>query len=233
MLQCSSCLDYTLDPSHFPLCEICREAICSPSHKIQLSESLSLVALYTLTDHNVPHFRKWKTQGGHSWNSIFRTQIMSTLHDLSPVDAIIPIPQRFERRWSLKGGSSERFSRILSECLSVPIIPALALRDEAAPRKTHQSQLERMMTENAFQWSTDREQFENKRVLICDDFFTTGKTLLDAVQWIKQGRPTEIKLSVLAARRSHDHLLQALHRAPSQQQSESLGSTQIHRRVEE
>ncbi|MCM0607145.1 MAG: hypothetical protein KA715_13730 [Xanthomonadaceae bacterium] len=193
MIQCPGCGDALTFILFFPLCEICYESLDScPPHA---------PALFTITDFNYPLLKVWKKSGGSAWDKLIIKRLQSMNRCEIKPKYIIPIPQRFSRQWNMRGGSSQRFSQLLSKFFQVPILNALELKTEETERKATQSLLDRMIQENSFRVNSQARCIMGESVIVSDDFSTTGRTITDAIETLQSHHPKLITPLVLAARR--------------------------------
>jgi predicted amidophosphoribosyltransferase len=213
----------------FPICEICAEslvlcpplcpncmsadcALASPSKCIrpwicipELERLQSITARYFLVGQCHRVLKKWKTTHG----PIFDLRILTSDSKFSEnrwlmsAEAIIPIPQRLRRAWSLGGSPADRTAHWLSAKTGIPIYQAIKpslLRPRA---RKHQAELglqDRITNSIRFDASAEMEFVIGKSVLIVDDFTTTGKTLRTATRCLKTAGVREVHAFCLGVR---------------------------------
>ena len=139
---------------------------------------------YTTTHHILTY---WKDHGGEELKRILfspspelKTQLQKKNFDL-----VIPIPQHLNR--SLKRGHSSAFevAKLFSHELNVPLNQGLFLRDLPAEKQANLNEWERRFSESPFYY----QGAGAKRILIVDDFITTGSTLEKAANAILEIHP--------------------------------------------
>ena len=89
------------------------------------------------------------------------------------------------------------FNHVVSiyENLSLPILTVLKKKNrEKQSDKTHKDRL----NINKTIYAEKIEQLRNKKVLIVDDIYTTGSTILRCIELVKRVKPKQIKVLVIA-----------------------------------
>lgn len=89
------------------------------------------------------------------------------------------------------------FNHVVSiyENLSLPILTVLKKKNrEKQSDKTHKDRLN--INKNIY--AEKIEQLRNKKVLIVDDIYTTGSTILRCIELVKRAKPKQIKVLVIA-----------------------------------
>ena len=161
----------------------------------------SYSARYLLTESCYQVLKKWKIHGGTLFHQkILRSTpaLLKTWQDVHP-QAVIPVPQRFARAWSMRGSRADRIARWIGVELGLPVLEALrweALKWEALPGMAshRQRQAERKASErfqarlnfgvNDWAFAARKQDPLNPAnlpvilsVILVDDFMTTGRTL--------------------------------------------------------
>lgn len=96
------------------------------------------------------------------------------------VDAVVPVPLHWTRRWRRGYNQAEVIARTVAESLGCPCIPGLLKRDRRTSSQTRLS-LEDKTRNVSGAFSVHRKTAERtatpRHVLLVDDVFTTGSTL--------------------------------------------------------
>lgn len=110
---------------------------------------------------------------GRWWGAILREQ--SIFED---VDMILPVPLHWRRRLSRGYNQSEELALGMAEELGLPVRSGLVRRSRYNTSQTSQSYSERWdNVEGIFSVSKAKE-LEGKHILLVDDVFTTGATII-------------------------------------------------------
>lgn len=191
---CPGCQEHTASG----ICETCIRSL-RKNLTIQVPQEHGIRGIFplfvslTTTHHLLTH---WKDYGGSLLQKMLfqitpelKTELMD--HDF---DVIIPIPQNEER--SLKRGHASAFevAKYFSRELKVPLsMHSLSLKPGLQIKQANLTEWERRHAPNPFQ-STEFSEFplsmmKMKKVLIVDDFITTGSTLEKAANAILEKNP--------------------------------------------
>lgn len=204
LIRCVACSEFGVSRKTFPLCRNCMNELtpapelcprCSSPlcpQSAQPAECLrpwirnapedgigSYRALYYLTDACHSLLKKWKTRGAPLFDRkilVPDDSLISKLRSLNAA-AIVPIPQRDDRIWSLGRSSTETIARWLATLLELPVLHALD-PPGSAPRY-RQAELKRLdRYQNRIDFEIGREQPpRGEPLILVDDFMTTGHTL--------------------------------------------------------
>ncbi len=189
LFQCHACQQALRGISkNFPLCGDCWNSLVSAPHP-ELGEKDSPIhtyySRYWLVGPSYPVLRRWKTHGG----LLYSRQILKSdeSQDWLPhlkfhVDYLVPIPHRTQRAWRWGDSPPERIARWLERVTGVPIVRALQAHRK---RGLHQNRLnarERLQHEIRYDLSKEAQTLQEKRILLVDDFRTTGHTLKSAAR---------------------------------------------------
>lgn len=213
----------------FPLCQACHETLfpcpilcpecggpaCRAGGAIEpnckrpwvRSDGIdSFSGLYLLLNSEFKVLRKWKTQGGLAFDRcvlISNPQLKKTWQEFQP-QAVIPIPQHFGRAWKLRGSPAERISNWVSAELGIPTLqalhpPSFSISGHVS-RQTSRSVVERFETPIRFSLRSSFQKSPLKRVILVDDFMTTGRTLTQAAVLLKSAGVEQIQAFCLGVR---------------------------------
>jgi predicted amidophosphoribosyltransferase len=218
----------------FPLCQLCRSSLveapdqcplcggteCSVSQCLKPWRSLSGIhsfsARYLMIGNGYGVLKKWKIRGG----TLFNRQILEAPPPLitkwknfSP-QRIVPIPQSFGRAWKMRGSRTEQIALWLEKELQVPYGNTLSLKIESRKNSdlqdgtSHQAQLGlkgRML--NRFHYESQPTSLRGvRRVILVDDFMTTGRTLRQAALALLNAGVEHVHCFCLGLRAQRTHL---------------------------
>ncbi len=180
---CSNCASSFI--SCPPLCRHCSSPLCSPPSCLRpwaTSPSIhSYSGRYLLLGNSYTVLKKWKIRRG----TLFDRQVLKTTPKLISqwqsfsAECVIPIPQHFHRAWRMKGSPAEIISQWVAFQLNLPVLRAIELSSEPLQRQAELNLVQRLQNKNRFR--IDRQSLRKiKRVILVDDFMTTGRTLKQA-----------------------------------------------------
>ena len=192
-----------------PLCPSCASPACgtpclTPWRSELLAplgiESFSAKYLAIGSGHRV--LKRWKAQGG----ALLDRMILSEPPHYSGIDAVIPIPQSFDRAWNLRGGSSARVGRWVARGNKIPLIHGIramgAIDSTQIGHQAKRSLMGRIESKSQF-LSTQSLPKSVRKVVLVDDFMTTGKTLFRAAEVLSASGVSEVHCFCLALRPRH------------------------------
>lgn len=121
------------------------------------------------------------------------------------IDYIVPIPQNHRRSWQLKGSPAIKIAQALAKKLNCPISTMLRLHnppDVKSVRRGELDQLSRLHHQLKFSVLEQKcRLLKNQKILLVDDFMTTGKTLATAAEaLVQQTQVSNIHIFVLGKR---------------------------------
>jgi predicted amidophosphoribosyltransferase len=209
---CENCLN-SLRPSP-ELCAQCGASRCSPEECFspwQKSSIHGYFAAYLLIEPGYSVLKRWKKRKG----TAFTRRILSPDrldpggrlrkdHEgdrQTPLKAIVPVPQTFDRAWRLGGSPALEISESLGKLLQVPVLDALKPRLGNRKRQAELSMAERLAEVLRFEIKEGISIPES--VLLVDDFMTTGQTLRSAALSLKFGGARRIRAYCLGVRIAH------------------------------
>ncbi len=203
LFRCSACDERA--PERLPLCSICAASlircpelcggcgspVCGPDEclrpwaPLHPLESLRAAYLFIGRGHGV--LAAWKFRSGPLFDrSILRMDdpLRKGIQSLG-LKAIVPLPQRFERAWQLKGSPAERIAAWVSRETGAPLVRALRVSGHLAERQTGGGAHARFANRTRFERA---EKLPDGPVLLVDDFMTTGHTLRKAASALSGSR---------------------------------------------
>jgi predicted amidophosphoribosyltransferase len=221
---CEGC-QTSLIPSP-PLCSMCSSVDCPseclrPWRETPYIDSFS--AKYLMLGQGYAVLKSWKRHRGLWFDQIVLkpdARLLQVWTEFQP-DALVPIPQRASRAWKLGGNRAEIIAEKMSVLLRKPLHLALGV-----DKKERQGELNlNQRAENPLhffvtpQGSTQLKTIQ--RVILVDDFKTTGSTLEKAAESLKRWGVTHIHAFTLGIRppflntQSSSDLLQSTRRSVS------------------
>lgn len=195
------------------ICESCLQSIRLNSGLLASSTSMiegfaPLLYSFESTHALVKH---WKARQGSRLNrTLFRIapELKTTLQNLQ-FDAVVPVPQSFERSWRRGHASAKKVAEYFSKELSVPIVEGLELKNDSNPRQAALTQFEREFAGNPFHLASEVNDRHYSRILLVDDLITSGNTLIRASEELKFRYPNaKIWAGSLAFRPKRTQMLQ-------------------------
>ncbi|MCM2278779.1 MAG: hypothetical protein NDJ89_11955 [Oligoflexia bacterium] len=223
--RCPSCGDGPA-PASFPLCGACASFLhrapqlcpdCGSPACLQSPHTgpclrpwarhpaiHSYSAEYLLLTPGYRVLKRWKLTGGPLFNrrvlklSADRTALW---REFSP-EAVVPVPQRTWRSWEMHGSPSERIAQAVARELGVPVLPLLAPapRRPGMRRQAELSGEERLSNPIRFQASP--HALGGARLILVDDFMTSGRTLREAALTLRSAGSGEVHVFCLGVRLS-------------------------------
>jgi len=223
-IACTYCKGPLLGDS-FPLCELCYRSLipspklcprCASPSCLQDGEVPckrpwitndaihSFSALYLLLEPGYSVLKQWKKTRG----PVFNQRVLNP--DRAPLgawknfapDAIVPVPQRTERSWKMGGSPALAVAEFVSTLTGVPIIRALAPPLNASQYRQAELPMNmRMQTRIPFE--PGESLAEKRRIILVDDFMTSGHTLRAAAKTLQNLGADEIHVFCLGLRLFH------------------------------
>lgn len=109
---------------------------------------------------------------------------------LANFDYVIPIPLSVQRMKERGFNQSEIFARCISKYFNIPLNTSGILRTKHTARQSSLSAADRIgNVSNAF---TAKYSFENKRIILVDDIYTTGNTMASCAKIITAAGADEV-----------------------------------------
>lgn len=117
----------------------------------------------------------------------------------SDVDAVVPVPLHWLRRWKRGYNQAEVIASGIAECLGIPMRPDILRRVRRTRTQTRLSIAEkRANVSGAFAIPTKppAEPTPFRHILLVDDVFTTGSTLFACFTALRTVFPPDVRISV-------------------------------------
>lgn len=108
-------------------------------------------------------------------------------------DVIVPIPLHWSRFWQRGYNQAEVLAQIIAENMNVPLKNAIVRKRKTARQAGLNKEERSKNLKNAFQVK-DAKCLKNASVLLIDDVFTTGNTLLEAAKVIIEAGAAEVNV---------------------------------------
>lgn len=107
-------------------------------------------------------------------------------------DVLIPIPLSRKKLKSRGFNQSEEIAKKLSKELEIPVIADCLIKIKETPAQTELSREERRENiKGAFEIK-EKEKVQDKKILLVDDFYTTGATMEEAARILKEAGAKEV-----------------------------------------
>jgi competence protein ComFC len=212
------------DAEHFPVCDSCRSHLAANAKDV-CPRCAASVGPFANVDNGCPSCKKQTFRfsqairlgpyEGYLRHAILRmkepageriAEIVgafwagygkSLLQSLQ-IDAIVPIPLHWWRRWRRGYNQSEVLAQALAGGLHLPCRSDWLRRVRNTPRQVEQSAAQRRENvRNAFQAGRPQE-LKNRNILLVDDVITTGSTVHDAARALCNAGAARVVVAVLA-----------------------------------
>lgn len=175
-----------------PLCRVCQKQWTLLDNPLPALKESNLHTVWLGNEQVYRSFRHWKlTHSPELERLLFKLspKLKQTLLE-KKFDAIVPIPQESRRSWRRGHESSKKVARFFANELGVPVWPLLSLA-QTEPFSSHDHQaerdrLDRELSLNPFKLNT-RALGQPQRILLVDDVITTGMTLEQAKETLRNG----------------------------------------------
>lgn len=117
----------------------------------------------------------------------------------SDVDAVVPVPLHWLRRWKRGYNQAEVIASGVAECLGIPMRPDILRRCRRTRTQTKLSVDEKKANVAgafAVHEQVHAEELPFRHILIIDDVFTTGSTLFACFEALRTVFPPSVRISV-------------------------------------
>ena len=117
----------------------------------------------------------------------------------SDVDAVVPVPLHWLRRWKRGYNQAEVIASGVAECLGIPMRPDILRRIRRTRTQTRLSIAEKRANVSgafAIPAKPPAEPTPFRHILLVDDVFTTGSTLFACFQALRSVFPPGVRISV-------------------------------------
>ena len=149
--------------------------------------------------HNIKYHNMWRAavRVGY-W---YGCQMRTATH-FQDIDYVVPIPLHRARRVKRGYNQSEKIAQGIAEALNVKMLTREVVRLRNNPSQVTRSRLERWSNVEALFNVKHPEQLAGRHILLVDDVFTTGATMISCAESIFAKAPTvRISVATLAALR--------------------------------
>lgn len=181
---CLSCFKYC---PH----EICQD--CRRWQRLYPGYEFRNESLYSYNEAMEVFMQKYKFQGDYRLRLVFAKEIRRRLKKYKGW-LVVPIPISI-RRMSLRG-----FNQVegLLEASNIPFFKVLK-RSYDKEYQSHKTRNERLQELQFFElMEGGRERVFQRKVLLVDDIYTTGRTLFHGFDAIREAQPSEVRTLTLA-----------------------------------
>lgn len=192
---CSACLGEVNLLSGFA-CSVCKKNFPRPDFHCHLGAySLLAIAKYEKTISELLRQLKFnrKTEIANSLAPIFRARL-----DLISLDwknfLIVPIPLHPKRYRERGFNQAELFAEIVAMYYDQPLVSDILIRKKYTKPQSglENSYLRGLNLQDSF-FVLSPEIFQNKKVLVVDDVFTTGETMNEAIKVLRQAGVVSVR----------------------------------------
>lgn len=201
---CHTCFD-SLSPCP-PLCHGCGGPTCRDTCTRPWSDLAPLSSLhstYLCVGSGYSVLKAWKKKPGALLSSIVLSPLITQAQKigLGLADAVVPIPQSFHRAIELSGSSSLRIAQAIARAAGLPLFEGLSASVSEEKRQAQRNRMGRWEKRPEFS-NIETKEILGKRVVLVDDFLTTGETLRAGALTLKQAGASEVHGWVLGLRPS-------------------------------
>jgi len=198
-----------------PFCRKCSRPLENPNHAFCLTcQNLPVkfdrawgVFLYDQTMQRLLHLFKYGQRT--SLRHFFVEQMSAFLReysiDLSQIDLIVAVPLHPSRLAKRGYNQSQILAELLTHELQIPLLTKGLKRVRHTPNQARLSQKERWTNLEAAFKINDSNGFRGKKILVIDDLYTTGATISQAAEVLKNAGALEVKALTLAIAVSDKH----------------------------
>ncbi len=160
--------------------------VCKDCQKWQANGSYYYInhALYQYDEAMKAYMHAYKFQGDYQLRHVFDTKFSQFIKKFAVFDLIVALPID-KTTWTTRG-----FNQVLGLMGDLSNNEVLYMkRDRDEKRQSQKKRNERLQTGNHFYVDVEcRQQIENKKILLIDDVYTTGRTLRHAAETLyRQG----------------------------------------------
>ncbi len=151
--------------------------------------------------HNIKYHKMWRAavRVGY-W---YGCEMREAAH-FQDIDCVVPIPLHRARRLSRGYNQSEMIAQGIAKALGVEVITHAVVRNRNNPSQVTQTHLERWSNVHELFGVKHPEQLAGRHILLVDDVFTTGATMISCAESILEAVPTvRISVATLAVLRRH------------------------------
>ena len=192
---CYSCSDYVEEGSI--LCEICQSHVY-PVAPLYKKVGSYKIGIYAFAKYHGP-MRRMILSKKYGKRATFYglADLMweQTIIRHLQVDCFVPVPLHWTRRLHRGFNQSEIIAEKLAGFLSVPVVSSVQ-RTKRTRFQSSLSKEDRLKNVESVFALSDKTDFENRHVVIVDDLFTTGATVLSLAREIAKSKPASIQVVV-------------------------------------
>lgn len=174
---CSAC--YNKLPFHDSNQDISTRLIgLIPNEEIQIDRALALIDLpYNENYMNIVYAFKYQNYRKVAYQMGEEIGKYLKYNELTNIDAIVPIPLHIAKKRERGYNQAELIARGIANIIEVPVDTKSAKRKIYTESQTLQERQDRLINTTKAFYVERPENIVGKRILICDDVFTTGSTI--------------------------------------------------------
>lgn len=118
------------------------------------------------------------------------------------IDMIVPVPLHTSRLLKRRYNQSEKIAEGLAKAMKITVNRSTLKRSKNNPSQVTRTKEQRWHNVQGIFRVKQGEQFENKHILLVDDVFTTGATLISCIETITAAAPScRISVATMAVSR--------------------------------
>lgn len=177
----------------------CAPAVCG--NCLRCAPAFERVIAPWLYCERIAHLiRRWKFDGEKRLTPLLASLWLGQAHGLDPVDVLIPVPLHWRRLWQRGFNQSEilcRALRSLSDAVSTGRLDHRSVRRNR-PTAAQSGMNAKERAANLRGAFTAQGRYDNLRIAIIDDVFTTGATAAAMAATLREAGATHIEVWCLA-----------------------------------
>lgn len=141
-------------------------------------------ALYTYNEAMKEYMHRYKFGGDYRLRTVFQAELQQQVHRLG-ADLVVPIPVT-QTTMATRG-----FNQVLGILEDIAVTPVLRHRAVDKVAQSRKTRRQRLQTPQPF-ILTDPAVVRDRRILLVDDIYTTGRTLYHAASLLKAAQCREL-----------------------------------------
>lgn len=148
---------------------------------------------------HIPHHIKYlgDIQAGRYFGRVLGKQMAGSPH-FRDIDMIIPVPLHWRRKWERGYNQAEAIAHGLGECIGVPVISDALTRSRYTETQTRLDvEQKEANVKDAFNVNMKHPDtlVKARHILLADDIFTTGSTLMACFVALRKVLPPSVRIS--------------------------------------
>ena len=203
-LHCRADLPQTLywERPHNPMADRFNELIQKSIEQKWRSEEYAFACPLMFYDskgkyRQIPYSIKYKGNipAGRHFGEILGKRLVQAAHFKS-VDMVIPVPLHWTRRWKRGYNQAEIIAESIAQILGVPMLTDVLIRNKRTVTQTRLEIEEKALNVAGAFSINPTSRTDVRHILLVDDIFTTGSTLMACFNALREVFPPSVRISV-------------------------------------